>query len=168
MPTNNVITLGLVRIMAGEAAPSGTMPGSLTDIGYITNDSCKLSQDAPEVTELFAEGYSAPVYKNKEPKMPKLTFSLLGPAAATMAEYLGGEVSEDGVWSFKGDEIVANKAFKVITKVGYNIEIPNADIEAVLTGDLSGTDALKIDVTVTPLSVTTGGALRMVPKAAAE
>ena len=81
-----------------------------------------------------------------------------------LVSYVGGaKVGEDG-WGYDGDEVVANKAIKVVTEQGLDFEIPNGDIEAVINADMSAKGIFLVDFTVTPCAVTAGKALRGVPK----
>ena len=65
MAQTSVITIGLARIAVGTAAPNGTMPAELIKIGKVYKDTCKIAQDAAEVTEHFEEGKSAPEVRKK-------------------------------------------------------------------------------------------------------
>lgn len=158
------ITLGLSKIKVGKAAPDGTMPTDLTKIGKTYKDTCKISQDAADVTEHFEEGKSAPEVRKKSKKIPTVVFSLMDADPQMLADYVGGEVV-GGKWAFDGDELVANKAIFVETEQGLDFEIPNGDIEAVINADMSAKGIFLVDFTVTPLAVSAGKALRGVPKA---
>ena len=164
----SLITLGLAQIKVGEAAPNGTMPTTLTKIGKTYKDTAKIGQDAAEVTEHFEEGKSAPEVRKKQKKIPKLTFSMMDADVQALIDYIGGtnvgtELAPK--WGFDGDEIVANKAIFVETEQGLNFEIPNGDIEAVINADMSAKGIFLVEFTVTPLAVTSGKAIRGVPKA---
>ena len=156
----SLITLGLCEIQVGTAGADGKMPSELSKIGKTYKDTCKMSQDASDVTEHFEEGKAAPARK-----MPKLIFSIMDANVDDLVNYVGGEKVETTKWGYDGNEVVANKAIKVVTEQGLDFEIPNADIEAVINADMSAKGIFLIDFTVTPLAVTTGKALRGVPKA---
>ena len=91
MAQTSVITIGLAKIAVGTAAPNGTMPAELTKIGKVYKDSCKIAQDAAEVTEHFEEGKSAPEVRKKTKKVPKVTFSLMDCDPDALVKYIGGE-----------------------------------------------------------------------------
>ena len=87
------------------------MPGSLAKIGKTYKDTCKIAQDAADVTEHYEEGKAAPEVRKKSKKMPKLTFSIMDANVQDLIDYVGGENvgSPDApVWGFDGDEVVAN------------------------------------------------------------
>ena len=159
-----LITLGLSKISVGEASPLGVMPTALTKIGKTYKDTAKLSQDAADVTEHFEEGQAAPEVRKKTRKIPQLTFSIMDADVQMLADYVGGEVT-DNKWGYNGDEVVANKAIFIESEQGLQIEMPNADIEAVINADMSAKGIFLVDFTVTPMAVATGQkAIRAMPK----
>jgi len=160
----SLITIGLKQVKVGAAAPNGTMPTLLTKIGKVYKDTIKMSQDAPDVTEHFEEGKAAPEVRNKFRKIQKVTFSLMDADAQVLADYVGGEVVA-GKWMYDGNEAVANKAILLESEQGFDFEIPNADIEAVINADMSAKGIFLVDFTITPMAVTAGKAIRGVPKA---
>lgn len=161
----SLITLGLCQIMVGTADTAGTMPTDMAKIGKTYKDTCKIAQEAAEVTEHFEEGVAAPEVRKKTRKIPKLTFSIMDANVDDLVAYVGGE-NIDGAWGYNGDEVVANKAIRVETEKGLDFDIPNADIEAVINADMSAKGIFLVDFTVTPMAVTSGKALKGTPKAA--
>ena len=142
------------------------MPVSLAKIGKTYKDTCKIAQDPADVTEHYEEGKAAPEVRKKSRKMPTLTFSIMDACVQDLVDYVGGENvgSENPAWGYDGDEVVANKAIKVITEQGLDFEIPNGDIEAVINADMSAKGIFLVDFTVTPCAVKAGKALRGKPK----
>lgn len=161
----SLITLGLCEIKVGEAAPNGTMPTEMTKIGKTYKDTCKIAQESSEVTEHYEEGKPAPEVRTKTRKIPTLTFSIMDASVDDLVAYVGGE-NVDGSWGYNGDEVVANKAIKVVTEKGLDFEIPNGDIEAVINADMSAKGIFLVEFTVTPMAVTAGKALKGTPKTA--
>lgn len=164
MAQTSVITIGLARIAVGVAAPNGTMPDELTKIGKVYKDTCKIAQDAAEVTEHFEEGKSAPEVRKKTKKVPKVTFSLMDCDPDALVKYIGGEKVNTTGWGFNGDEITSNIAIKIESEQGLDFYIPNADVEAVINADMSAKGIFLVDFTVTPCAVTSGKAISAVPK----
>jgi hypothetical protein len=150
-----LVTIGLTEIQIGTAAPNGTMPTVLTKVGKTYKDSCKLNQDAPDVTEHFEEGKASAEVRRKMKKVPKLMFQILDADAALLASLIGGSLT-NGVWGFDGSETNANRAIRLKSEQGLWIDIPNGDIEAVVNAEFSTKGILLLDVTVTPLAVTAG------------
>lgn len=166
MANTSVITIGLAKISVGTAATNGTMPVALEKIGKVYKDSCKIAQDAADVTEHFEEGHSAPEVRKKSKKIPKVTFSLMDCAPDALVKYIGGENVEKNGWGFNGDEITANVAIKIESEQGLDFCIPNADVEAVINADMSAKGIFLVDFTVTPCAVTAGKAFSAIPKGA--
>lgn len=161
------ITLGLVQVLVGDAAPNGTMPSGMVKIGKTYKDSAKITQDASDVTEHFEEGKSAPEIRNKQKKMPKVTFSIMDADVTTLINYIGGSNVGDvssPKWGFNGSETVSNKAITLQTQQGLDFQIPNADIEAVINADMSEKGIFLVEFTVTPMAVTSGASIIAVPK----
>lgn len=166
-----MITLGLSQIMVGPASTTGQMPSSLTKIGKTYKDTCRITQDAADVTEHFEEGVASPEVRKKTKKIPRLNFSIMNADVQTLIDYIGGEnvgTSDNPKWGFDGTETIENKAIKVITEQGLDFEIPNGDIEAVINSDLSSSGIFLVEFAVTPMAVSNGKALRAVPKGSTE
>lgn len=160
----SLITLGLCQIKVGTASPAGTMPTELNKIGKTYKDTCKIAQDAADVTEHYEEGMAAPEVRKKSRKIPRLTFSIMDANVDDLVAYVGGEKLDGEKWGYDGNEVVANKAIFVETEQGLDFEIPNGDIEAVINADMSAKGIFLVDFTVTPMAVSAGKALRGVPK----
>ena len=84
----SLITLGLSQIKVGTAAPNGTMPAQLTKIGKTYKDTCKIAQNAAEVTEHYEEGKAAPEVRKKSKKIPVLTFSIMDADVQFLIDYI--------------------------------------------------------------------------------
>lgn len=160
----SLITLGLCEIQVGEASAQGTMPVTLNKIGKTYKDTCKIAQDAADVTEHYEEGMAAPEVRKKARKIPRLTFSIMDANVDDLVAYVGGEKINGTNWGYDGNEVVANKAIFVKTEQGLDFEIPNGDIEAVINADMSAKGIFLVDFTVTPMAVKAGKALRGIPK----
>lgn len=157
----SLITLGLSQILVGEEVKDSTTPSSafasMTKIGKTYQDTCKLAQDASEVTEHFEEGKSAPEVRKKRKKMPKLTFSIMDPDVECLKKYVGGTDVTTGGFGMDGSEVVKNVSIKVETEQGLEIYIANADVEAVINADFSAKGLFLVDFTITPCATATGG-----------
>ena len=166
-------TLGLCEIKVGTVDSStGEMPTTLAKLGKTYKDTAKITQNASDVTEHYEEGKAAPEIRKKAKKIPVLEFSIMDADADVLADYVGGTAvagtgSAPKSWHFDGDEIVANKAIKVVTEQGFDIDIPNGDIEATIDADLSAKGIFLVKFVVTPCAtgVTGKKAFRCVPKA---
>src|ERR1035437_2689266 len=134
----SLITLGLSQIEVGVAAPNGTMPATMNKIGKTYADSCKMAQGTADVVEHYEEGKASPEVRNKKKKVPVLTFSMMDPDVQDLSDYVGGTASGTPLkWGFDGSEVVVNRAIRVKSEQGLWIDIPNADIEAVVDSEIS-------------------------------
>lgn len=121
-------------------------------VGMTYKDTCKMTQDASEVTEHFEEGKAFPALSNKEKKSPKIEFSIMNPDAKFLADHLGGtyDVAEKS-WSFDGSEVVAPGKWEIITKKGMDFTIPKGDAEVTVDFDISDKGILLVKFIITPL-----------------
>ncbi len=157
------ITIGLKEIKVGTASSAGTMPTSLTKIGKVYQDTCKITQDTADVQEHSEEGKAAPEVRKKSRKIPKIIFSLMDCDALMLIDYIGGSnVGTESApkWGYDGDEVVANKAVELTTDQGLKFEVPNGDIEANINADMSKKGIFLVDFVITPMAVDAGKAVR--------
>jgi hypothetical protein len=124
-----------------------------TKVGMVYKDTCKLTQDAADVTEHYEEGKAIPALSSKEKKTPKLEFSIMNPDAKFLADHLGGTYdSTDKSWAFDGSETVDPDEWEVITKKGMDFRIPKGDAEVTVEFDISDKSLLLVKFVVTPLT----------------
>lgn len=155
-----MITIGLKYILVGTAITDKTAAqiratvnaATFKKIGKVYQDTCQINQDAAEVTEHFEEGVAAPEVRRKKRKIPAARFSLMNPSGLHLVNYEGGEAVDTAGWGTDGTEVIQNKCIILVAEQGLTFVIPNADIEAVLTGNLSASGILLLDCTVTPLT----------------
>lgn len=162
-----MITIGLSQITVGAASDSGTMPSGMTKLGKTYKGTCRIQQQAADVTEHFEEGAAAPEVRKKSKKIPVLTFSIMNADVQTLIDYIGGtNIGTQGapVWGYDGTEVVANRAIHVESEQGLNFDIPNGDIEAVINNEASAQGIFLVDFTVTPCAVSSGKPFQAVPK----
>ena len=108
----SLITIGLSEIQVGVASKAGVMPAELHKIGKTYKDTCKIAQDAAEVTEHYEEGMAAPEVRKKSRKIPTLTFSIMDANVQDLVDYVGGENigSElEPKWGYDGNEVLRTK-----------------------------------------------------------
>lgn len=156
----SLISLGLSEIQVGQIPADGGEATSYSKIGKTYQNTCKLQQEAAEVTEHYEEGQAAPEVRKKKKKVPVLTFSIMDPDVTFLKEYLGGQVTGTGddaewSWSDTDEDIIAS--VRAIPEVGLVYTIPCADIEAVLNADMSSQGINLVDFTVTPMKPAKAG-----------
>jgi hypothetical protein len=163
-----MITLGLSQIEAGEASLIGAMPVTMIKVGKTYKDSCKLVQAPSDVTEHFEEGKAAAEVRRKSKKPPTLTFSIMDADPQLLADLVGGSITGGTTWGFDGTEVVANRAIRVKAEQGLWVDVPNADIHAVINAEYSEKGIFLLDVTVTPAAVTSRKPIFAYPKPSLE
>ncbi len=121
-------------------------------VGMTYKDTCKMTQDAADVTEHFEEGKTAPAIKNKEKKIPKIEFSIMNPDAKFLADHMGGTYDlATKTWGFDGTEVVEPDEWDIITKKGMDFHIPKGDADVTVDFDISDKGLLLVKFAVTPL-----------------
>lgn len=163
-------TVGLKQVKVGTADPTGALTGaSATGTKKefsVYNDTCEVSQDKPSRTEHKEENNAVPKVVLKEKQTVSINFQVMETDKETLTMLLGGAAVNTSGFGMDGSEDVENKYFVFETLQGYDIIVPNGDISASLSGKLSKTGILLVDVTVTPLAVTGANnkPFNMIPK----
>lgn len=120
--------------------------------GMTYKDTCKMTQDAAEVTQHYEEGKSFAAIQNKEKKSPKVEFSIMNPDTKFLADHMGGTYNNtDKSWSFDGSEVVEPGEWEIITKKGMDFKIPKGDAEVTIDFDISEKGLLLVKFVITPL-----------------
>lgn len=146
-------SVGLAEVQFGQASRIGFMPNAMSKIGKVYQDTCKVTQDAPDVTEHFEEGNPVPIIRTTTKKPPKVSFSIVVEDLETLERLIGGKAS-DSEWA-EGQNFAANLAIRVISKQGMMINIPNASISGSFDWELSDKGLMKIAVEAVPQDVDT-------------
>lgn len=149
-----VFTIGLSEIQYGTADPVGFMPAKMSKLGMTYQDSCKISQDEPEITEHYEEGASVPFVRFAKGKSPEITMQVVVSSLEDLHRLLGGRL--EGERFILSKSATLNMAIRVVPAQGYSISIPNASITAKLEGDISSKGVLLISCKIAPQATTTG------------
>ncbi|MCF0190188.1 MAG: hypothetical protein HUJ96_02880 [Marinilabiliaceae bacterium] len=144
---------GLSKIEIGDIAEDGGMGTNLSQLCLCTEDSCVLSQEDNNVTEIYAEEVDDPVVViNKFGKMT-LAFSGMDFDPETLVKFMGGTVSEDGkTWNAPNTVPTIEKSIKITPKQGVAVSIPRASITAKINAELKKTSLSQFDVVATILN----------------
>lgn len=160
-------TVGLKQVKVGDAVTTGDISASvlsgLTKEFKVYNDTCEVTQDAPSLTEHKEENNAIPVVVLIERNSPRIKFQMMETDAASLIKVLGGTEQPDGTQSgtdgfgFDGTDEVPNRCFMFEAAQGMDIFVPNGRISASLSGKMSKTGILLVDVEVIPEAVTGTG-----------
>lgn len=160
-------TVGLKQVKVGDAATDGdissTVLSGLTKKFKVYNDTCEVTQDAPSLTEHKEENNAIPVVVLVERNSPHVKFQMMETDAASLISMIGGTAQPDGTTSgtdgfgFDGTDDVPNQCFMFEALQGMDIYIPNGRISASMSGKMSKTGILLVDVEIIPEHVTGTG-----------
>lgn len=147
-------TFGISKILSGDKAPDGGMGTALTQHDETLKGSAKLETSDESVSWFETEESGKAVAVSKGDKETTLEFEVANPSLETQAYYLGGSVENTGGKKSYSPPAVTptiEKSFKIVTKSGYDIEIPNGKVTASPLSGQIGTEnpmTLKVKVLV--------------------
>jgi len=149
-------TFGIESVLSGEPGTNGTMGTSLTEHGETLKGTATLetSDETINWIETEEKGKRIPIPQNDAETT--LTLEVANPSMETMAYYLGGEVKTTGTepnikksYSPPRNKSLIYKSFRIVTKEGYNIEIPYGNVVATpLGGNITTDNVLTLKVVV--------------------
>lgn len=155
----SIITLGLSSILVGAVANDGGAGTTLAALGLTYQDSCKMTQDDPEVNEFFAEEYEDPIVRKQKKGKTTFSFQLMNADAEALAAVFGGTVTgtTPKVWNSPTVSPTIEKTVKITPQEGLTITIPRGSLTAKINAEFSRKGLFLIDVMVVPLTPTKAG-----------
>lgn len=153
-------TLGISAIELGNLATDGGPGTTLAALGLTYEDSCKLAQDDPEVTEFFAEEVEDAVLTRSKKGKTTLTFQIMNADTTTLVALFGGSAtgaSPNKTWNSPDNTPTIEQTVRVTPIDGMKLVIPRGSVSAKLNGEFSRKGLFLIDVTVTALKPTKTG-----------
>ena len=150
------MTLGLAAINVGAIASDGGMGTTLLPLGLTFRDTCQITQEDGESTELFSEEHDDPEYVITRPGKTKVNFSIMNPDVDTLAATLGGVVTS-GVWAAPDAMPEVERSVEIVPKLGLKISIPRLKMDFKIDWSNVGTTPLLITVSGTILMPTKAG-----------
>jgi len=151
-----MITIGLAAINVGAIASDGGMGTTLAPLGVTFRDTCQITQEDGEVTELFSEENDDPEHVITRPGKIKVNFSVMKPDVDTLAKMLGGSVSSS-TWDAPGAMPEVERSVEIVPKQGLKISIPRLKMDCKIDWSNVGTTPLLITVSGTVLVPTKSG-----------
>lgn len=153
---NNFI-YGIAKLEIGSVGANNAI--SYAEVGYIEKGSFQWGGAAPESVDVEAEQVpSAPVLILRQKNgtiAPQ--FNLIQLDVNNLKAVMGGSLSNNNkTWNAPSDLVQLTAPVKITTQSGAVITIPNADIQANLTGNLTLTEVSKIQVTLKVLAPASG------------
>ena len=147
-------TFGIKQVLSGPHGALGVLGNALTEHGETLKGSATLETSDETINWIETEEKGKRKSLNQNDAETTLTFEVANPSLATMAYYCGGEVKTDQA----GKDFYAppktkdplNLSFKVVTKEGFDIEIPFGGVTATpLGGQIGSENVLTLKVVVT-------------------
>lgn len=141
--------IGLKAILIGAIAVDGGMAadGDLAAVGVTFQDSCTLSQETPEITEIFSEENDDPEEVIIGTTKKTLEFEIINTSAAACLAAFGGTVTGVGdaeAWEGPRTSVIIERSVRIQTKTGENIDIPRVKFANTMQWKFSKKDANRI------------------------
>lgn len=159
-----LVTLGLSKIEIGAIGEDGAMGTALAALGYTYQDTCKMTQEDPEVTDHYAEEVDDPVVSTTRGGKIKFNFSIMNADLKVLETLLGGTISGTGPtekWTAPAKLPIIEKSVKITPEQGLQFEIPRMRIDAKINAEFSKKGIMLIEVSGTVLTPTKTGEGKM-------
>lgn len=155
--------MGVAKILFGTVADDGGMGTDLNIAGYTLQDSCEVTPDDPETQEFYAEEVDNPVITKTKKGKINFKCSIMNPEIATLKQFLGGEVSEDGKTWGDGDTYEdIEMSIRIVPDQGAAaIDLPRVKINAKFNMPLNNSSLVTLDVAGLVLQPEKEGVRRM-------
>lgn len=139
-------TFGAKRILSGDVAADGGMGTSLSEHDETLKGTLVLDTTEETINWISTEEKGKRLAMSQDDSETTLAFEVANPSPETQAYYLGGEVTtgtnSKKTYSPPKVKVPIYKSFKIETKEGYDISIPNGRIVATPLGGNIGTDSV--------------------------
>lgn len=152
----NVTALGLSKIEVADidattGLPVSTGTGAYATLGKTYENTCKLVEDDPEVTEFYCEEEDDPQEEISKKGKTTLTFSIMNANATAMGKIFGGTVTpassgNPATWEAPDNLTVQEKAVKISPRIGGIIELRRVKLTAKVNAEYSKKGLFLIDV----------------------
>ena len=147
-------TFGVDKILSGSKASDGGMGTALTEHDETLKGTVTIESTEETIDWIETEEKGKRLAIGKGDGETTLSFEVANPSLETQAYYLGGAVKNEGgkkSYSPPKNKPVVEKSFKLVTKQGFDIEIPNGKVTATPLSGQIGTDSvmtMKIKISV--------------------
>jgi hypothetical protein len=149
----NVITVGLAKVEVGDVAADGDAGASLSALGLTYQDTCKVAQEDPTITEHYAEEEDDPQVTTSKLGKTTVSWSLMNPSAEAMVKVFGGTAT-DGSWEAPEKNPVVEQTVRLTPEQGWIFLFPRVRLTAKINGDFSKKGIVLVEITGTVLKPT--------------
>lgn len=156
-------SIGLQSLKIGDIASDGGMGNTLSVLGVTYKDSCELTQEDPEITNIECEESDDPVETIEVIGARTLKWSIMDYNPQTLVKVLGGEVTGTGtevdpyIWNAPSSSPSIEKSIELVSKSGVKFQIPRAKIMAKLNAKIVKNGVALVDITAKVLTPTKSG-----------
>jgi len=158
MTAVKVITLGLSSIKTGAIAQDGGMGQTLAALGYTYEDTAKMTQEDPTVTEFYAEEVDDPVAAISRAGKTGFEFSIMNPDVSVLADLMGGTAdTTNNTWTAPDTVYECEKSVEITPKQGFKIEVPRMKLQTKINAEFSKKGIMLIEVKGTVMAPTKSG-----------
>ena len=149
--------MGLSKIEIGPLAVDGGVSTSFAALGYTDPDSCEITVDDPEETEVTAEEVDDPIFVMRKAGKTTIAFNVLNPSADVLKKVCGGTVTEGGNYELPEKLPTIETGYKSTRTVCFVATFARVSIVGKLSGKYAKSEPLKLAVTGTVLTPTKTG-----------
>jgi hypothetical protein len=136
-------SFGVKSIKAGGIDAITGLPTGLADVGDVYEGTATLDQEDAQITEHYSEFKNDPVASVEKTGKRMFSFSLMDTSADTLVAWLGGTPD---VWNAPEQPPVIEKSLAIETEDGTIYTIHRAKITGKLSGDVSKTGKVTLDI----------------------
>jgi hypothetical protein len=138
-------TLGLKSIKVGAVANDGGMGNSLSILGVTVQDTAELTQDDPEITNIYSEENDDPEEVIEIKGLRKLKWSIMNFDPDVIERVLGG-TSDGDSWEAPDAQASIEASIEIVDARDYTIEIVRTKINAKLNMQFRKKNVGMIDI----------------------
>lgn len=148
--------MGLSKIEIGTMAADGDVATTFETLGYTDTDSCEITVDDPEETEVTAEEVDDPIYVIRKAGKTSIAFNVLNPSVDVLKKVCGGTATA-GSYSLPDKLPTIEVSVKITPTVGFVVTYPRVSIVGKISGKYAKSEPLKLSVSGTVLTPTKAG-----------
>ena len=162
------VSFGIASIEKGDIDAVTGLPSNLQDVGDVYRDSVSMETPDHTTTDHFPERGNHPLVRINRKALTVFKFTLMDTQAATLVQYLGGEVTEvaagNDIWEEPLTTPKIENSFVLTTDDGKVFTIHRGDVVAKLVPNPTKTGVHLLEVMVTVMKPKVAGVSPFVSK----
>lgn len=151
--------MGFSKVEIGDVAVDGGAGATLTVLGNTDRDSAELTTEEPETQEHYAEESDYPVAVAQRIGKSMFKCAIIDPDAELLHKVFGGTLTGTAPksWNSPATAPIIEQTVKVTSKQGLTFTYPRARITATISGQLSHSGKLVVNIMAIPQQPTKTG-----------